>query len=407
MLGLHLSKVVAILMMLCRNVQTNPNPDGDTMQCPKCNHEQKNSVECEACGIIFERYYRVQEKKKWVEEEAQTTKSSKGMPFLEVLLIVVVVAATTYYFATNKKDQSQNQDVAVANKAGEVISPPNIQTSPKPTTPKKSSQPLPAAVSRSSSIENARLSTVTIKTPWGIGSGFFVNKNYIVTNRHVIERDQKQVRELRQKADRARKYVELEKKKIRNLKKKLRYLSKGPEKTQLSMYIEDLQKNLDKFMPQLLAVENQLKKLERDVRPSDIKIVLADATEHEANYLLVSEEHDLALLSLFAGGERFIQRAPSRRGMQQGEKVYTIGSPSGLTNTVTAGIFSGYRIDNTSGKKFLQTDAAINPGNSGGPLIDAKGYVYGVNTMILRGTEGIGFAIPIETVFEEFSSTLF
>jgi S1-C subfamily serine protease len=56
---------------------------------------------------------------------------------------------------------------------------------------------------------------------------------------------------------------------------------------------------------------------------------------------------------------------------------------------------------------YLQTDAAINPGNSGGPLIDENGYARGVNTMILRDTQGIGFAIPIEQVFEEFSSTLF
>ena len=53
---------------------------------------------------------------------------------------------------------------------------------------------------------------------------------------------------------------------------------------------------------------------------------------------------------------------------------------------------------------FLQTDAAINPGNSGGPLIDEKGYVFGVNTMILQDTEGIGFAIPIEVVYEEFAA---
>ncbi|BCL61343.1 hypothetical protein DGMP_20360 [Desulfomarina profundi] len=78
----------------------------------------------------------------------------------------------------------------------------------------------------------------------------------------------------------------------------------------------------------------------------------------------------------------------------------------GLRHTVTSGVFSGYR-KRKDGQIFLQTDAAINPGNSGGPLIDENGFVYGVNTMILRGTEGIGFAIPIEKVYEEFSSSLF
>ena len=58
-------------------------------------------------------------------------------------------------------------------------------------------------------------------------------------------------------------------------------------------------------------------------------------------------------------------------------------------------------------KVFLQTDAPINPGNSGGPLIDERGYVHGVNTMIIKNTEGIGFAIPIATVFEEFGSSIY
>jgi len=121
----------------------------------------------------------------------------------------------------------------------------------------------------------------------------------------------------------------------------------------------------------------------------------------------VSETSDLALMSLFSGDWSYIERPPKMMAMHQGDKVYTIGSPVGLRHTVTAGIFSGYRQQETNGQVYLQTDAAINPGNSGGPLIDENGYARGVNTMILRDTEGIGFAIPIETVFEEFSSTLF
>lgn len=92
--------------------------------------------------------------------------------------------------------------------------------------------------------------------------------------------------------------------------------------------------------------------------------------------------------------------------MQQGDKVFTVGSPVGLRNTVTSGVFSGFRKRGDGGQVYLQTDAAINPGNSGGPLIDENGFVHGVNTMIIKDTEGIGFAIPIEKVYEEFGSTL-
>jgi len=122
--------------------------------------------------------------------------------------------------------------------------------------------------------------------------------------------------------------------------------------------------------------------------------------------MVSSPTYDLALLALFSYDGISLEKPPPDRPIRQGDKVYTVGSPVGLRHTVTSGIFSGYRQRDTDNQTFLQTDAAINPGNSGGPLIDEHGFVRGVNTMILRDTEGIGFAIPIDKVFEEFSSSL-
>ena len=82
--------------------------------------------------------------------------------------------------------------------------------------------------------------------------------------------------------------------------------------------------------------------------------------------------------------------------------MYTIGNPKGLGHTVTSGGFSGYRQWKETGEIFLQIDAPINSGNSGGPLIDAEGRVHGVNTMVLNNAQGIGFAIPIKAVFDDF-----
>src|SRR5439155_17441182 len=77
-----------------------------------------------------------------------------------------------------------------------------------------------------------------------------------------------------------------------------------------------------------------------------------------------------------------------------GAEVVAIGSPLGLTNSVTRGVVSGMR--QLNGVKLIQTDAAINPGNSGGPLLDRYGRVLGVNTMKLgRGVEGMAFAVSI------------
>jgi S1-C subfamily serine protease len=89
--------------------------------------------------------------------------------------------------------------------------------------------------------------------------------------------------------------------------------------------------------------------------------------------------------------------------VRQGQWAIAIGNPLGLQETVTVGVISGIErssIDIGIPDKrvgFIQTDAAINPGNSGGPLLNAKGDVIGVNTAIIGGAQGLGFAIPINT----------
>ncbi len=89
--------------------------------------------------------------------------------------------------------------------------------------------------------------------------------------------------------------------------------------------------------------------------------------------------------------------------VRQGQWAIAIGNPLGLQETVTVGVISGTERSSADigvpDKRvgFIQTDAAINPGNSGGPLLNAQGEVIGVNTAIIRGTQGLGFAIPINT----------
>jgi putative serine protease PepD len=94
--------------------------------------------------------------------------------------------------------------------------------------------------------------------------------------------------------------------------------------------------------------------------------------------------------------------------LRPGDTAIAIGSPFGLSGTVTTGIISALdrEIDSPNGFKIagvLQTDAAINPGNSGGPLLDAQGRVIGVNSQIAsssRQSSGVGFAVPVDTVKE-------
>lgn len=89
--------------------------------------------------------------------------------------------------------------------------------------------------------------------------------------------------------------------------------------------------------------------------------------------------------------------------VKQGQWAIAIGNPLGLQETVTVGVISGIERSSAAigipDKRvgFIQTDAAINPGNSGGPLLNAAGDVIGINTAILQGAQGLGFAIPINT----------
>lgn len=396
------------------------------MRCPKCKHEQKNTFECEACGLIFAKYRQVLERKKQEEAQEEALLAEKAgnadkagekagekagtLKILQLFLLVVVVAATTYYF-TGYRQQKSLEHIAVAVPVDTALPVEEIKQTPTQTEPQavdaEVQAPPQAAKNTQSAIERARQATVSIETPWGTGSGFFVNENYIVTNRHVVEFDENKLADFKKKMETTRRLIELEQQKITEMKRTWRQMPKGPSRSQLAIIIADHEEELHRVLPQFQEGQRQLAQLDRKVQPSDIKIFLADGSEHAANYLLVSETSDLALLSLFAGDAPYIERPPGMIGMQQGDKVYTIGSPVGLRHTVTAGIFSGYRQQETNGQIYLQTDAAINPGNSGGPLIDERGFARGVNTMILRDTQGIGFAIPIEKVFEEFRSTLY
>lgn len=83
--------------------------------------------------------------------------------------------------------------------------------------------------------------------------------------------------------------------------------------------------------------------------------------------------------------------------LKVGSTVIAIGAPLGLSDTVTIGIVSAKnrQIEDRPGEGFIQTDAAINPGNSGGPLINVRGEVVGINTAIIAGAQGLGFAVPI------------
>lgn len=135
-----------------------------------------------------------------------------------------------------------------------------------------------------------------------------------------------------------------------------------------------------------------------DGHAKKITVTMVNGREVYAKLLTLSDTYDLAYLFIKEEGCPALAISEVI-DLPLGEKVYTIGNPVGLKYSVTSGIVSGAQ--EYEKVNYIQTDAAINPGNSGGPLIDADGRVVGVNTMILEGTEGIGFALPIASVVED------
>jgi len=373
------------------------------MRCPKCDHTQSSSMECEACGLIFARYKAVKERKRQAaqdKEDALAKQSGAGFKISSVVALLLIAVSATYFFTTRStSDNSQALPIATNTSQPDTVTP---QT--ETTTPPKRSTTKAISGRQGLSIASAGDATVSIETPFGSGSGFFIRNEWIVTNRHVIEINAKKVQRAKAKYEKSRKFVDLEEQKLRGFRRKLPSIPDGPAKSQFIMIIEQKEQELGEALGKLKGIEDQLNRLERPIHASDIKIILADGSEYFANYLLISDNYDLAIISLFASNHEILPRG--RKSLAQGDKVYTIGSPVGLRHTVTSGIFSGYRKRKSDDHILLQTDAPINPGNSGGPLIDEHGFVHGINTSILANTEGIGFAIPIAAVFTEFGSAL-
>lgn len=137
---------------------------------------------------------------------------------------------------------------------------------------------------------------------------------------------------------------------------------------------------------------------------SKIQVTLdGDSSHYTARVVGADKDTDLAVIKIDVDHDLPTAKLGNSDGVQVGDWVLAFGSPFGLNSTVTAGIVSARDRSNVGHQfqRFIQTDAAINPGNSGGPLVNMAGEVIGVNTAIYtgsRGFEGVGFALPSNTV---------
>lgn len=277
-------------------------------------------------------------------------------------------------------------------------------------------------------VEEATLGTLTVKTPVGTGSGFFITDDgYIITNKHVIKLDEREVENANSQLEKADQRVDqivkafaAEEARLKLMQESLEGLKaradseKNPsvkaaleEKYQAdSAMLESMEKTLKARKEEFLDKKEDYEKGKRDFysktseaqQSAKFTVILKDNSEHEAYLVAVSQNTDLALLKLKRCKTPCLKPGKSDN-IAQGEKAYAIGSPIGLKDSVSSGVISGYDGD------FIRTDTKIYPGNSGGPLINEKGKVIGINTLkaITHNFEGLGFAIKISAALREFS----
>jgi serine protease Do len=282
-----------------------------------------------------------------------------------------------------------------------------------------------------SDIEKASLSTVTIKTSIRQGSGFFINENgYILTNKHVLRLDEAELKKTEEDIGRADQRIEddqaimaEEEKQLKGMKIDLDEYKKNIERMrdsnakttalqsyqrqsdQYDSYEARLRKRKSEFEEKISKYRQEKGELTKKARMAEhdrkFVVLLKDKTELEANFVSVSNNHDLALLRIDRCRSPYLQSGAPNQFIQ-GMRVFAIGSPLGDVDSVSSGVLSGYDHD------YIRTDARISPGNSGGPLITADGKVIGINTMkrMAGKFEGLGFAIPVTKALQEFNRYL-
>ena len=289
-----------------------------------------------------------------------------------------------------------------------------------------------AACHPKNDVDAAAIATVTVTSPVGTGSGFFItDSGYLITNRHVIRGDEdrieaadaaiafadERIRSAEKEFDAREKQLAGEKAVLDDMKAAIESYNGSPAERKIleKEYARRLE-NYRILKQDFESRQAQFKQRKKrySLEKSDyarqqaiaglnrnFRITLKNREVLYAYLVRTSQTHDLALLKVDGCITPFIPAAYGSQVFQQ-EKVWAIGSPLNLADTMKDGTVSGFT------EEYIQTNAQIYPGNSGGPLVDEAGRVIGINTLkaLTRHYEGMGLAIPIQTALKEFSAEL-
>lgn len=367
------------------------------MQCPKCLKEQLSTIQCEFCGIFFEKYLN----RVGVGVGIRLPSENKYMKYNRLLyssitcLFALVVLVCFFLPSKTKTAHLISTNGEMLNSKTRIISD-NVNNIDSVGIKRK----LLVGFPPKNLIEEARNATVYIETGWGTsGSGFFINeKCQIITNAHVVKVNQSDIEKATKIRDEMGTIIAEESEYLKRIKDTPEYYKSSSYRYEVDEKEKLYKAHVEKH-EKVASIINKAGSGSTD----QIKVTLIDGSELPVMSIQFSSKNDLALLTVGGSDSPYIKTYDTKK-LVQSQKLFTVGNPSGLTFTVTSGIFSGWQ--NISGIKVLQTDASINPGNSGGPLLSDDGRVVGINTAILSSAQGIGFALPVEYVFEDFSGSL-
>jgi len=367
------------------------------------------------------------------------------------IILGIITAALIIFYYHSKINKLTGADKRMATSSGSPLTTPQEESAPElnknqysgMSSEESPNNPLSMNTnedqgneSSKNRIEEACKAVVTIKTASGIGSGFFINEDgYLLTNKHVSHSNQNAQDLLFDTRESLRNQIKENEELLSNIENELagkkndietedtwisentdgRYYSKKEieekvaevktHQTQRQNLIREynslmIQYNTEKAKSNLLQqkykeINSQIDKLAYN---TSLTVYLADGTKKTASVISSSASHDIALLKVDGVKTSFIRPADASKS-KVGDTLYAIGTPQGYSQTVTSGILSNFR------DGYIQTNAQISPGNSGGPLINTEGKAIGINTskIIADDVEGIGFAIPINAVVQEYS----